>query len=448
MQKNKESISGPLTFKEKLGFGVGDYGANLVFQSVLIFLMFYLTDVFGVAAKVAGTIFLVSKIWDAVTDPAMGYLSDRTRSRWGKKRPYLLFGAVPLGLSFFFLFFSPSISDLMKPYYTLVFFLLVCTFYTIVNIPYGALAASMTIDSHERSKLSGYRTFFALMGTLTVAGATKPIVALFSDQMVGFRITSGIYAVLVAVLTLITFFSVREKIRQKKTEKYTIEDIFTIIRANRPFVILSIGMMFHLMALGVLAAMVNYYFKYVMDNESFTTIAFLCIFVPAAFAIPLWIFVSKKMSKKAAFNIGMGLLALALFFVYFVKGMNPYLLIPAFVAAGVGLSTNFFSPWAMVPDTVEYGEWKTGLRREGVLYGIFFFGQKLASALAGFITGQGLGFINFEANKVQTLETLHGIRILTTFVPIIFIIIGIFFVSFYPISQKLHEKIVSEMKNK
>ena len=260
--------------------------------------------------------------------------------------------------------------------------------------------------------------------------------------------TTGIYAVLVAVLTLITFLSVKEKIVQKKAVKYTIGDILTIIKANRPFVILSIGMMFHLMALGVLAAMVNYYFKYVMDNEAFTTIAFLCIFVPAAFALPLWVFVSKKMSKKAAFNLGMGLLALALFVVYFVKGMNIYVLIPAFVAAGVGLSTNFFSPWAMVPDTVEYGEWKTGLRREGVLYGIFFFGQKLASALAGFVTGQGLGFINFEANKIQTLETLHGIRVLTTFVPILFIIIGIAFVSFYPISQKMHEKIVSDMNKK
>jgi GPH family glycoside/pentoside/hexuronide:cation symporter len=449
MTKKSDVLSnGRLSLGEKVGYGVGDYGANLVFQSVLIFLIFYLTDVFGVAATTAGTIFLISKVWDGVSDPMVGYLSDRTYTRWGQKRPYLLFGAIPLGISFFLLFASPPIPDQYKAHYALILFLFVCTFYTIVNIPYGALAASMTIDSHERSRLSGFRTFFALMGTLTVAGATKPLVALFSTPEIGFRITAGIYGILVAVLTYITFFAVKEKVQSKREKKYTLRTILKVIGANPPFIILSFGMILHLVALGIVAAMVNYFFKYTMDNEPFATIAFLCIFVPAALALPLWVFVSKKLSKKAAFNLGMGLLALALFAIYFIRELNLLFLIPAFVAAGVGISTNFFSPWAMIPDTVEYGQWKTGFRREGVLYGFFFFGQKLASALAGFISGQGLGLIDFVPNEVQTIETLYGIRVLTTFIPIAFIILGIIIISFYPISEEKHKKLVSEIQKK
>ena len=430
----------------KIGYGVGDFGANLVFQSVLIFLIFYFTDVFGIAASVAGTIFFVSKIWDAVTDPTMGYLSDRTHTRWGQKRPYLLFGAIPLGLCFFLLFASPNISESFRPVYALIFFLLVCTFYTVVNIPYGALTASMTVDAHERSKISGVRTFFALMGTLTVAGATLPLVDLFGGGKAGFRATGAIFGVMAALLTLVTFLSVRERVAQKDTSRYSIRDIITVLKSNRPFIILSIGMIMHLTALGVLAAMINYFFKYVMLDEGFATFAFLSIFVPAALALPLWVWMSKRLSKKAAFNAGMGLLALALFCVFFVQELNPVVLLPLFVVGGVGLSTNFFSPWAMVPDTVEYGQLQTGLRREGILYGVFFFGQKMASALAGFIAGQGLGLFGFVANEAQTDQALLGIRILTTFIPIALIILGILIISRYPINQAMHTKILEDIE--
>ena len=446
MKRDEASAGRGLSLGTKLGFGVGDFGANLVFQSTFIFLIFYFTDVFGIAAPIAGTIFLISKAWDAVSDPVVGYLSDRTKTRWGKKRPYLLFGALPLGVFFFLLFASPAMPLGFKPYYGLIMFLLVCTFYAIVNVPYGALAASMTLDSHERSRLSGFRTFFALMGALTVAGSMKPLVALFPTEVIGFRMAAAIFGVVAVVLTYVTFFSVREVIQESDTEHYNIKDIRRIVLGNRPFLILSLGTIFHLTALGTLAAMVNYFFKYNMGAESFATVAFLCIFVPAALALPLWVTVSRKLSKKATFNIGMGLLAVALCVVYFIREFNPMLLIPAFCLGGIGISTSFLSPWAMVPDTVEYGQLKTGLRREGVLYGIFFFGQKLASALAGFIAGQGLGIIGFEANKIQSPEALEGIRVLMIYAPIALIIMGIITISFYPISEKMHREIVSKIQ--
>lgn len=444
-----------LSIKTKLGYGLGDFGANMVFQSVVLFLMFYLTDVFLITASAAGTIFLIAKIWDAVSDPMMGYISDKTKSRWGQKRPYLLFGAVPLGICMALLFYTPSISSEAKIWYALIMFLLVCTAYTVVNIPYGALTANLTHDSKERSRLTGYRMFFAVVGTLFVAGATKPLVGLFADPVSGWRFVGILYGSLATLFTLITFISVQERVQHSETEQYRLKDVATTLSVNRPFIFLSIGVFMHLCAIGVLASMVNYLFKYNFSKEDFIPVAFLCMFATAALAIPLWVFISNKIGKKHAFNIGMGLLAVILIILYFVKDFNFVFFTVLFVSAGVSVSTVFFSPWAMIPDTVEYSQWKTGLRREGVIYGFFYFSQKLAAACAGFITGVGLTLCGYIQPKfidkiltaqLQSVDTLAGIKILTTLIPLALIVVGIIFISLFPIDEKMHKELLQKIE--
>jgi glycoside/pentoside/hexuronide:cation symporter, GPH family len=444
-------------FKMKLGYGVGDFGANMVYQSIMLYLMYYFTDVFLISASAAGTIFLIAKLWDAITDPLVGYSSDRIKTRWGQKRPFLLFGAIPLGLSLYLLFASPPINEEWKFIFALFAFLFVCTTYTIVNIPYGALTASLTSDSHERSKLTGSRVVSALIGTLLVAGATKPLVGMFSDQSTGFRYTGLLYAILATVFTLITFFSVKERVTNTKDVKHNIADIKKVLSVNKPFMFLTFGMVVHFAAIGILAAMVNYFFKYNFQKESFITIVFLCLFATAALAVPIWVKASKKFGKKNAFNIGMSMLVVVLIVLYFIKEFNIYIFIPLFVFAGIGVSTMFFSPWAMIPDTVEYSEWRTGLRREGILYGFFYFGHKMAAAIAGFFIGQGLNLVEYVQPKmidsvltvqVQSEATLHGIRILMTIVPMVLIIIGIILISFYSIDEKLHKKMLEDIKGR
>jgi len=259
----KQSIAQTgLSLITKLGYAVGDFGANMVFQSVVLFLMFYLTDVFLIPAGVAGTIFLIAKIWDAVSDPMMGYISDRTKSRWGQKRPYLLFGALPLGICMMLLFYTPALEGSSKTMYALVMFLLVCTAYTVVNIPYGALTANLTLDTNERSRLTGYRMFFAILGTLFVAGATKPLVGLFDSSVEGWRFIGMLYGAIAAFFTLVTFATVKERIQHKDTDEYHLRDIATTLKVNKPFIFLSIGVFLHLCAIGVLASMVNYLLKY------------------------------------------------------------------------------------------------------------------------------------------------------------------------------------------
>ena len=451
---NMEKTSDALSLKTKIGYGLGDFGANMVFQSVVLFLMFYFTDVFLITASAAGTIFLISKIWDAVSDPIMGYISDKTKTRWGQKRPYLLFGAMPLGMCMALLFYTPTLAGNLKIPYALAIFLLVCTAYTVVNIPYGALTANLTLDTNERSRLTGYRMFFAVAGTLFVAGATKPLVGLFPNPVSGWRFIGILFGAIAAAFSLITFASVRERVPHSETEEYKLKDIASTLSVNKPFIFLSIGVFLHLCAIGVVASMVNYLFKYNFNREDFIPVAFLSMFSTAAVAIPLWVVISNKIGKKKAFNIGMGLLAVILAILYFVKKYDTAVFVVLFVAAGISVSTVFFSPWAMIPDTVEYSQWKTGMRREGIIYGFFYFSQKLAAACAGFITGTGLTLCGYIQPKIihrmvtaqiQSSDTLAGLKMLSTLVPLALIICGIVFISCYPIDEKMHKDILKKI---
>lgn len=438
----------------KLGYAIGDYGANLAFQATNFYLLFYFTDVFGIMPALAGTIFLYSKIWNAVSNPLMGYIVDRTTSRWGKMRPYLLFGAVPLAVSVMALFFSPPIDTGGRFYYGLAAFVIFCSAITVVNVPYLALTPSLTLDSHERSVLTGYRVFLGIAGSLTAAGATLPLVGAFggTDKIIGFRGLGILYGIIIGLSTLICFFSVRERHTQAHTEKTSLRESIRLITSNRPFIFLTLGTFMHMIAMNIMAVDVNYFFKYNLKAESLIPIAFLCLFITAGLSLPLFVFISKKTSKKFTYNLGMGIVAAVLVIIFFYGersvsfgDITMPLTVPMLIAAGVGLSTNWLSPWSMIPDTVEYSEWKTGVRREGILYGVFYFVFMIATALAGFLTGQILSYTGYTANVEQSENTLLGIRIVLTLLPMVFLILGIVFISFFSIDASLHRSMVDEI---
>ncbi|MBN1572401.1 MAG: MFS transporter [Deltaproteobacteria bacterium] len=463
-----------LSLGAKLGYGIGDYSFNLAYQTAALFFLFYLTDVYGVAAGVAGIVIMVSKVWDAVSDPMMGYITDHTKSRWGSKRPYLLFGAIPLGVMFFLIFYSPDFAQLLgiddpakiekyKVIYITAVFILFCTAITIVNVPYGALTADLTQDSHERSVLTGYRMVFAIIGALFAAAATKILVGLFGstgvvkdgqevvDSIFGFRMMGLVYMVLIVVVVLATFFSVKERggaAKKVEAEKESVIDNLKVIFTNNPFLILISGTILNLTAVLIMAAVVNYFFKYNLDREDMVPIAFLCLFVTAILFMPFFVWLSKKTSKKFTYNVGMGSLSGVLVLIFFFGDKSIVLTIVFFVMAGAGMATNWLSAWSMVPDTIEYSEWKTGIRREGVIYGAFLFGQKLPVAIAAFIAGQTLKFVEFVPNVAQTPEALLGIKALLTLVPIGFILLGIVIISRFPISAGVHRKILEEIEAK
>jgi GPH family glycoside/pentoside/hexuronide:cation symporter len=469
-RKMKERLS----LGEKIGYGIGDYSFNLAYQTAALFFLFYLTDVYGIAAGVAGTVIMVSKVWDAVSDPMMGYISDHTKTRWGSKRPYLLFGAIPLGAMFFLIFYSPDFAGLLgiddpakvasyKIIYITAVFILFCTAVTIVNVPYGALTADLTQDSHERSVLTGYRMVFGIIGALFAAAATKILVDVFGatgvvkdgkeviDSILGFRMMGLIYAVILALVVLVTFFSVRERggaLKKGGAGEESMLDNLKVIFTNKPFFILILGTILNLIAVLIMAAVVNYFFKYNLGREDMIPYAFLCLFVTAIVFMPFFVWLSKKTSKKFTYNVGMSSVAGVLVLIFLFGDRNVVLTMIFFVMAGVGMATNWLSGWSMVPDTIEYSEWKTGIRREGVIYGAFMFGQKLPVAIAAFISGHVLDYVKFVPNVEQTPEALLGIKILMTLVPIGFIILGVIVISRFPISAEMHGKILKELEAK
>lgn len=428
----------------KFGYGVGDFAFNLAYQTTALFLLYFFTDVFALGAAAAGTIFLVSKLWDAVSDPMMGYISDHTNSRWGKKRPYILFGAVPLGLALFLLFASPDIPVDMRFIYGLITFIFFCTVITVLNVPYAALTASLTLDIKERANITGYRMTFGLIGTLVAAGATKLIVAAFPDEVTGFRMMSIFYGLIIAVVMFTTFASIRERIVHLEEKQPFLKNL-RVIFVNRPFLILAAATIMFMIAINMLAAVVNYYFKYNLKAEKMIPLAFLALFVTAAALIPLFVYISNKKSKKFAFNLGMGFLALTLIALFFFGERGLTITMVIFIAAGTGMSTVFLSPWAMIPDTVEYSEWKTGLRREGILYGCFFFCFKLGSAIAGFLAGLGLDVFGYVANVEQSESSLLGIRLMISLIPLVFVIAGMVLLSAYPIDEAYHKKMIDDI---
>jgi len=448
-----------VSLSTKIGYGVGDFGANLVFQVLLFFLMYYFTDVLGIKPEVAGIIVLASKSWDAVSDPLMGTISDKTNSRWGKKRPYLLFGSLPAAIAMLLLFYSPNFSGSeeaimrMRIIWGLLTYILFCTTITIVNVPYASLTAAMTRDSHERSVITGYRQSFGIVGTLVAAGATLPLVELLGggDPIIGFRMLGLCYGSVLVVVTLIAFGSTRERVtdlgggpgKEMKLSQYAL----TVVK-NRPFMILLVGTLMYMLAMNTIASVLVYYFKYNLDAEKLIAFANLGIFIPALLSIPLFIYIGKKTSKKFAYNTGMGIVGAILVVLFFFAEKSLVLTFICLAVAGIGLSTNWLSPWAIIPDTVEYSEWKLGIRNEGILYGAFFFVFKFAGAMGGFVVGKVLDFMGYIANQPQTDRSLLGIKLLFTLIPLCFIIMGMIILSFFPIDAKKHREMIDEIEKR
>jgi len=432
----------------KVGYGVGDFANNLGFQVCAFFLIYFFTDVFVIPAAVAGSIFLISKLWDAVSDPMMGVVSDHTNSRWGRKRPYLLFGAIPLGLSIFLLFLGPDLSENLKIIYSYATFIFFCTAITVVNVPYGSLTADMTLDSKERSSITGFRMAFALLGSLFAAAATKPLAALFPDEATGFRMVGLIYGIIIITIILVAFASIKERVTHVKEERQPFIQNIKVITANHPFIILAVWTILYMVAANLLAIVVNYYFKYNLNAEALIPVAFLALFVTAILCLPLYVFISNRKGKKFAANLGMIILGTMLVVLFFFGEKNHTLTLIFFVISGVGLSTVYQLPWAMVPDTVEYSQWKTGLRREGTLYGCYFFCFKFGSAISGFLAGWGLSLSGYMPNVAQTERALMGIRLMMSVVPLAFIILGMIVLAFYPINDAMHRRIVQEIDSR
>jgi GPH family glycoside/pentoside/hexuronide:cation symporter len=429
--------------RTKIGFGAGEFSSSIFFTITSFWLMNFLTDEVRLSAALAGSALLVGKIWDALIDPFIGHFSDHTRSRWGRRRPYILFFSIPFGIAFVLMFRNPGIADQTGKFiWTLLTYVFFCTVYSFTNIPYNAILPEMSQDYNERTNISGYKQAFAVIGTLLGAGAAMPIMALFASRTAGYVGMAAIFGFLAALSLLVTFFSVREPafVAKPKGENIlkSLKDVFT----NRPFLLLLASWFTNSAAVAVMEAMLIYYYKYIFQDEAAVTLAMITLLVVTIATIPFWVWFSKKVGKRTAYMLGMTLTMLAVILFAFTAdrlGLTGALVY--MVLAGFGFSSHYVLPWALAPDTIEFGYARSGVRREGIYYSVWTFVIAVGGAFAGFLVGQSLDLFGYIPDAVQSASSILGIRLLIGPLPAVLILLGNLALFFYPLNQKQYAEV-------
>ena len=435
-----------LTMKTKVGFGICDVGGNLFFTVMAFQLASYLTDTVGMTAVLMGISMMIGRIVDAVTDPLMGFISDRTRSRWGRRRPYLLFGAIPLFICMVLMFTNPHMESQgsLFVWITLIFCLLSVA-YTVVNIPYGALTPELTKDFHQRTVLNGYRMSFAVVGTLLGAGAALPIIQSAADESAGYRLMGIIFGGIMMVTALITFFTVKEPAQpaaQKHEKRFLLKEYVTAFR-NKPFLLILIPWALFITGVTITSSSLKYYFEYVVLDANGVTMALLVLLVFALLGIPVWVKISKRIGKRLSYMTGMTIFSAGILLLSFLGDRVSVTGLYCIMAlTGAGLSTHYIIPYALIPDVIEWDYAHTGQRREGIYYGLWTFISKLGQALSGLIIGITLSASGYVANTMQGAASVSAIRFLTGAIPTVVIIAGILVIRNYPISEEVYREII------
>ena len=437
--------------KIRAAYGIGDYAICLYWSGVGLYLLYFYTDVVGISPLLAGWIYALGIAWDAITDPFMGYIAERTRTKMGSYRPYIFYGSIPLALSFVLLFWVPPFEGTFLFLFLLAVNLVHRTCFTIVSVPYSSLTARITDDSDERTKLTTARMLAASFGTLTVSAFGFPIVLWFGggEEALGFAYLGLIAGITAVVILSITVYFVKERnFEFNKSQLPSFKKVSQSVARNYPFWIVFGS----ILILGSTTLMFNnnliYFTKYYLDLHEYQGLI-LGVSSGVSFAvIPFWAFTALKIGKKNAWMISMIFLVIGflIFYFYPIKTLNELLFILGFIGIGNGATGILF--WSMLPDTIEYGEWKSGIRTESSLYGFMTFAQKGAIAFAAVILGIALTTIGFEPNQVQTQETLDGLKSLMTWIPLAGVSISFFLVYFYPIDKAFHKKLIQDIEER
>jgi GPH family glycoside/pentoside/hexuronide:cation symporter len=437
----------------KLGYGAADFGGNLFFTATAFVLMNYLTDTVGLAAALAGIALMVGRIWDAFYDPIIGYLSDRTKTRMGRRRPFMLGGAIPLFIAMIIMFTNPSlvlgagISQSVLFVYTMVVYIILCTTYSTVNIPYSSLGPELTSDYNERTSLNGYRFGFAGIGTLLGAGLALPIVAMAPDKNLGFVLMGTIFGAVLLVSTLTTVFSVKESDTVRPANSMGFWKTYSEVFKNKPYLFILMSYILHILAITIASAIVIYYFKYILGAEDMTTYAMLILIGVAILFIPVSVAMSKKTGKKLVYGAGFIIMAVGLMVLFTIghtMGVAFNLIMMAFM--GIGMGFLYAMPYAIVADAIEYDYLRTGERREGAFFGIWTWGLKIGQALAAFIMGLTLEAMGYVANAMpQAASAQLGIRLFLGPISAAVFILAAVVLYFYPITEKRYKEILADI---
>ncbi|WP_249021937.1 MULTISPECIES: MFS transporter [Kluyvera] len=429
--------------KEKIGYGFGDFASNLSFGFVSLFLLFFYTNIFGISAVQASLIFVIARVVDAIFNILIGFAIDKTHSRYGKLRPWLLYGSIPLGL-LTVLCFLPLGGE-AKFWFALCSYTIYCLAYTAVNTPYSAMTNRLTQHEASRSSLSVYRFVLAIVGYLIVSTTADILISPFDDKQMGYVFAVSCFALLATFLFLACFGMTKERVGEEEDSPApTLKEMFRAVMGNGPLINLSLFTVFFYIAYTVWMAIAIYFIKYIIGNEGFTS----SFFMIQSAAYILGTVVSEKiiamMGKKKMTLLALLIGVLGVLMQYFVAGNNIWLIMTGVCLFSITLGMGFVAMWSMIADTVEYAEWHHGVRTEGAIYGFFNFITKIAMAIGGGCAGWMLDYYHYDAASISA-SALSGINILMTLFPGAMFAISAIFVASYSLDEKTYRDIVQKI---
>jgi glycoside/pentoside/hexuronide:cation symporter, GPH family len=442
--------AGRLSFKEKIGYSLGDMAANFIFQTMLALQLSFYTDTFGLTAAQAGTLFLVVGLGAAAINPIMGVIADRTNTRWGKFRPWLLWTAVPFGIIGVLTFTTPNLSPGGKFFYAYTTYILLRLIYVINNVPYAALTGVITGDPDERTSLSSFRQFFANSAAFIVQSLALPMVLYFGrgDRAKGYQMTMGLFSVLCVVFFIVTFATTKERIQPDPQQKTSLTRDLADLFKNASWIALFLVTTFYFMAISIRGSVMLPFFKYCSGHEQlfswFNGFGLTSLLVGVAVSNSL----SLRLGKRRLFVLSMILAAIFNIALMFIP---PTATVPIFISEilrqfAYGWSCPLL--WAMIADVADYGEWKTGRRATATVTSAVVFALWVGLALGGALAGWLFSFYGYVPNSVQTAHSMLGIRLTAS------VYAGLAFLAtagclfFYPITKELNRQIADDLSER
>jgi GPH family glycoside/pentoside/hexuronide:cation symporter len=440
-----------LPLRTKLLFSTGDLSTSIPLAILMFFQLYFLTDVAGLRPDYAGWAIGASRLWDAINDPLFGLLSDRIRTRWGRRRVLLLFGAIPLGGFFMLMWIVPALEPFWLAVYYAITFILFDTAFTIVHVGYNSLTPEMTSDYDERSSLNGYRMVFSISGTLGAIILATVLGWTISDQRLLYLIL-GIGLGLVSIIPPLVVFSItRERPSQELPQPLPLREAFKQTLANRPFRMIMGLYLLSWTTASILAAVLVYFANYYLKVPEQANYFVLTAQGSAILFIPLIVKISQRLDKRRAFMIGSLAWVIVLLGISALPSDQVGLAYLLAALAGFGIATAYVVPWSMVPDVVEYDEIRSGQRREGSYYAFASFFQKLATGVALWGMGQALALTGYITPvpsgplPVQPQAAVNAIRIFTGPIPAVLLFLAVIFAWKYPITRESHQSTLLEL---